>query len=259
MTDAEGPTRVFIYGSCVSRDTFEYLPGEQFTLVKYVARQSLISAFSRADVTIDLSGLESNFQRRMVEDDVAGSLPRLLAETAGDTDILLWDLADERLGVYRTPDGTYLTRSVEAIRAGLAEHAAGAWVHVPFGTDEHFDLWCAALEQFAHLRKQTGLADRTLLLQVPWAARTTEGGPAPASFGMQAEEANALFERYFAAAGDDPALKTVRIEDRDAVSDTDHRWGTAPFHYSPVVYRRLTDSIHAHSRVDEQSTTRPAS
>ena len=37
---------MFIYGSCVSRDTFEFLRPLGYGLVDYVARQSLISAFS---------------------------------------------------------------------------------------------------------------------------------------------------------------------------------------------------------------------
>jgi hypothetical protein len=42
---ASRPMRVLVVGSCVSRDTFEFLRPDCFTLQGYVARQSLISAF----------------------------------------------------------------------------------------------------------------------------------------------------------------------------------------------------------------------
>lgn len=42
-THNDDVVRTFIWGSCVSRDTFGFLP-EQFQLTTYVARQSLISA-----------------------------------------------------------------------------------------------------------------------------------------------------------------------------------------------------------------------
>ena len=51
-------TRVFIYGSCVSRDTFEYLDPDQFEIVQYVARQSALSAYTRPVTLVDPPTLE---------------------------------------------------------------------------------------------------------------------------------------------------------------------------------------------------------
>lgn len=237
-------TRVFIYGSCVSRDTFEHLPQDGFSLVKYVARQSLISAFSPSNTRFDLNSLGSAFQRRMVEDDVVGSLPSALAAHQDDIDLLVWDLADERLGVYRTSDANYLTRSLETIRADLTEKTHPTWEHLPFGSNEHFALWSSASRQFARLRAHLGLSQRTVLLNVPWASQTLTGDSSPASFGLDAHTANALFQRYYEAAIDmDPTLRLLTIPTSDALSDNDHPWGPAPFHYAVPVYRSLTGSI----------------
>ena len=76
---------VFIYGSCVSRDSYERLDSAMFPLVSYVARQSLISSFSRPATFVSMpefTGLTSKFQIKMLGGDLESSLPRSLRSIA---------------------------------------------------------------------------------------------------------------------------------------------------------------------------------
>src|SRR5690606_3435896 len=99
----------------VSRDTFELLDTSRYSLLAYVARQSLISALGPATpLAVPLAEL-SPFQRRMVEGDIGSDLRSRLAAAARNTDLLLWDLTDERLGIYRMPDGGFVTRTPDVI------------------------------------------------------------------------------------------------------------------------------------------------
>lgn len=249
-TPAHEPAKkrqVSIYGSCVSRDTFEFFDKPEFALKKYVARQSLISAYGAAvrDVDgLDLTVLTSRFQRRMLEDDARSSLPTDLKAMASATDLLLWDITDERLGVYEIKPGTYLTRTVELMQSGLDAKVARSARLIPFGTDEHFELWCnEGLEPFLRDLNRVGILPRTRLLAVPWATADDAGRPSPSSFGMSASEANSYMSRY--AAQVKGRVVAITPDSVCAVASSTHRWGVAPFHYVDALYTDLVDQLSA--------------
>src|SRR5699024_10694274 len=87
------------------------------------------------------SEIGSDFQRRMMTGDFAGDLDERLAEAAPETDVLLWDLADERHGVHLFDDGSIVTRSIDIVRQPEVLSVVDGARHIPFGTDEHFELW----------------------------------------------------------------------------------------------------------------------
>ncbi|MBI9114613.1 DUF6270 domain-containing protein [Sanguibacter suaedae] len=243
MADERAVIRTAIYGSCVSRDTFEYLDQDRFTLVRYIARQSLISAFSPpSPVPAEwLERLDSPFQRRMLADDFASSLPTFLQEHGNDIDLLLWDLTDERLGVYELPDGRYVTRSVEGIQCGVDERLGEEARSVPLGSPEHLRLWGAALNALTVLVADLPRRPQVLVVAPPWAEHDSEGNPAPSSFGLHAEQANVAYEPYVDAAR---RLGTVlTMDDHLTETSADHPWGIAPFHYAKAVYARLARQI----------------
>jgi hypothetical protein len=240
--------RVLVYGSCVSRDSFEAFDAARFVLHGYHARHSLISAFSPlpADV-VATTALPSAFQRRMVTDDVTAALVGRLTSAARPPDLILWDLVDERLGVVELPGGGALTVSNELLAARV-ELPEGS-VHVPFGSDRHFELWTGALARFADLLGCRGLSGRTVLLLAPWASRTHDGRPTPPSHGVAADEGNLLYARYEEAAAALPGVRVVRMSPAEAVGAAEHRWGPAPFHYTDDFYRlvaaRVADAVTA--------------
>lgn len=244
---ASGSTAVFIYGSCVSRDSFEYLDPERFRLVEYVARQSLASAFAPAGKPLlDTAQLASQFQRRVLELDAASGLPERLETHAEQIDVLLWDLFDERLGYYESPDGGVATNTVELIRWGRETGAEPTARLVPFGSREHLRTFVQRLHDFADLLDRTGLRDRLVLVAPSWAARTEAGAVTPSSFGLSAPRANLLVLPYLQAVHD--VVRPGLVIDPPASitkAATDHQWGVAPFHYVPDVYRTITAEIEA--------------
>lgn len=254
---------ILIVGSCVSRDTFEFLDPRRFHLRDYVARQSLISGFGPAAAPlVEPSGLPSRFQQRMVEADAASDLPERVETHAPRVDLLLWDLVDERLGVHVRADGGITTDSVEArsLRgASAATELPEGTRHLPFGSDEHFTLFEAALPLWRGLLERTGLLGRTVLVAPPWAERTAEGDLTPPSFELSATEGNALSQRYVAAARRVLGLPVLGLSlrqeatraDHEAGADdrptvharVDHHWGPAPFHYDDATYTVLAEGI----------------
>jgi|GEM_PF-2561686 len=235
--------RVFIYGSCVARDTFEHFDPDQFELVQYVARQSALSAYTRPVTLVEPPQLESSFQQRMVSGDYASSLQTLIPEAAHRTDLVLVDLTDERLGAYVLPDGSVITRSTELINSGAEHHLPAGSQHLPFGSDQHFQYWSQGIAAVGELIRHHMPHAAVVLLNIPWAERSESGAPTPASFGISAEEANPVFDAYVNVATQALRAEVVSLRPEEVVSSPDHPWGDAPFHYAEDVYLHAVKAI----------------
>ncbi|PUB32373.1 glycosyl transferase family 2 [Promicromonospora sp. AC04] len=229
-------TRVFVYGSCVSRDTFEHLDPEQFELLEYVARQSVLSATTRPVESVAPPVLTSRFQQRMVTGDFRSSLRPLLAQHAADIDLLLVDLTDERLGVYLLPDGTVVTRSVELIESGAEQSLPPGAQHVAFGTQQHYEYWSGAIRALGDSIRQTAPRAAVALLDIPWAEWSESGQQTPDSFGIGAAQANPVFRSYVEVAVQALGAHVVSLDPAEVLSGPHHPWGDAPFHYAEKVY-----------------------
>ncbi|PUB32362.1 sulfotransferase family protein [Promicromonospora sp. AC04] len=237
-------TRVFIYGSCVSRDTFEHLDPDLFQLVEYVARQSILSATTHPVEAMAPPTLESAFQQRMITGDFRSSLRPSFVQRAGEIDVLLIDLTDERLGAYLLPDGTVVTRSVELIESGAERLLPQGSHHLAFGTQQHYEYWSGAVRALGDAIRKTLPQVTVALLDIPWAERSENGGPTPDSFGVSAADANPVLRSYVEVAAQALGAHVISLDPAEVLSGPHHPWGEAPFHYAEKVYldvvRRLT-------------------
>lgn len=169
---------IAIFGSCVSRDTCEFIPDAN--VVAYVARHSVTSLETpHGTKGVDLSGLTSAFQKRMVTSDLKGNGLERVTENAKDLDLVLIDLVDERRGFWLFSDGTSMTNSLEIESCGAARDArrAGARL-VEFGTDEHFNTWKSGIDKLKAGLAVAGLWERTVLIDIEW-ARAIDGAQHP--------------------------------------------------------------------------------
>ena len=221
---------IAVIGSCVSRDALSHAP-EGVAIVAYEARQSLASAFAPAvPVPPVVQSLSSGFQRRMLTSDHTKGLPDRLRVIAPSTDLLVWDLVDERLGVW-VSETSVTTDSVEwrGLEAEGAAPPRGR--HVPFGSEEHQGLFTASLGLWRELLEETGLLGRTVLLAPRWAQRTVSGDDPGLSFGLGAQEGNDATDRYLELVREHVGVPVIGRDVETRAGD-DHRWGRAPFHFS---------------------------
>lgn len=225
---------IFIYGGCVTRDAFEHMKDDHM-LVHYVARQSLVSAASPATTILSVDTLSTGFQNRSVRGDLQSSLHPSITRFAPTTDLFVFDLLSERLGVYRVPGGTYITKSVELAKTGLVATLPRAAVVIAFGTDEHFNLWKAAADALAARLRTAGLLDRALLFEVPWTDVTITGEMVPKFRGWDASHANKLYARYYAYIRS-LGIRVVPVPEELALSTTSHKWGPSPYHFIDETY-----------------------
>ncbi|MFD2757250.1 DUF6270 domain-containing protein [Gulosibacter faecalis] len=238
----DSATWITILGSCVSRDTLETMPRDAYPIDGYYARYSLLSAGTDATPNIpeDFT-TSSKFQRRNVVRDIKGNLlEELQAKTKSE--VFLWDLVDERHGVYEFPDGTVITRSIDVINIPeIAEAVKGAR-HLEFGEDEHFYRWSGAAAMFADALDAFGLREKALVIATDWAEHDIEGNTTPWSMGKAAPQANRLFARYYDRL-EQLGFRVLRMH--NLLADPGHRWGLAPFHYEPSVYAKVRAAIES--------------
>ena len=246
IEDSAMTGRITVYGSCVARDAASEMENRGWSVERYIARQSLISAGRPADVgDLDLSLLVSPFARRSFMSDVVGNLEAQLTAVAARTDLLLWDLTDERLGVLETSPGAFLTRSTEAMTAGLYEGLTARFLEL--GTAEHLHLWRPALLRFRSLLERLDLTSRTVLLHVPWVTKTTPSTSAVLSRRQAAMEANWTLARYVDLVRRETDVHILRAPD-ELVDDEVHHWGSTSFYDTSPLYSWIADELElAHS------------
>ncbi|MCZ9306429.1 DUF6270 domain-containing protein [Corynebacterium sp. c8Ua_181] len=236
--------RVFVYGGCVSRDTVAFADPQAYNLVKYVARNSLLSVGTDARASLPELVLPSAFQKKMVDLDASGHLLKELRQMRG-VDVILWDLNIERSGVWRFDDGSIATNSAELKRVeGISPVLENARF-IAFGSEEHYSRWCAAATMFVAILKELELKDRLLVLAPEWAVRDIHGGKNKKVAGKSIDFYNDVFSTYLAHL-ENLGVTILRLA--DTTSDPDHKWGSAPFHYEKTVYRKLDEEIRIFAR-----------
>ncbi len=249
MTADEMPLRYFLYGSCVSRDTYEFLP-EPKTLARYIARQSLLSAGNSAvPWANELPRFKSAFQERMSQEDIVGNAFAKLRQFATKMDLLVLDLVDERGGVYTADGETFITRSIERVGSGTDESLSDSADLIAFGSPEHLALWRAAWQRLLDHLDKLGLRGRTVMLAVPWAGQSRNGESVPPSFGLTAAEGNRAFEPYYEVVRES-GIPLIRPQwwATSLRAEPGHQWGLAPFHYADDIYVDLAAQLTEHAR-----------
>jgi|SRR5690625_1094051 len=235
--------KVFIYGGCTSRDTVDYYPQYGLEMHSYIARQSLISAFHPARTALwDFDSIKSTFQKRMLRWDIAGHLPKHLQDNAQDIDLIVWDLMIERVGVRPVRGGGYVTNNPQTRKHATPGRLGEV---IKFGTDEHFGLWSAALEEFVSTLKVNGLYDKIIVNGTPWALLDKHDNKADyPDAGFSPEWFNETVQPYWALA-EYHGITVARISQHKAIADPDHQWGPAYFHYVPSTYEAQLEAITA--------------
>lgn len=234
---------IFVYGGCVTRDSFEYLKSD-YTLTEYVARQSLISAgHPRVKVSEKAVLLASSFQQRQLRGDVESNFFPKLRESASKSDVLILDLIVERFGVRRYGQG-YLTRSNELAKSALGRSLTASNASVRFATKRHLDLWKYSARKLIDVLNHESALDRVVVFDTPWASKTRAGTAVPRFRSHTSEEMNELYKPYYAYLGE-LGMRVERFPDELVVSDDDHKWGSAPYHYVPEAYEWMSSVIRS--------------
>ncbi|WP_152969939.1 DUF6270 domain-containing protein [Arthrobacter sp. Edens01] len=225
-------SRVFVYGSCVSRDAFGDFDGLE--LADYVSRSAMGSAFSRPPgsiPSIDIMRNPSSFQRRMVKYDLEKSLTNRLKEEAFD--LLLLDFIDERLPLVRV-NGTYITYSPEVQRCGFAPQQDSV---VTAGSEDYFALFERGFEALLEIVDPTKIC----VSRAYWAEGDDRGNPLEEARLVDLN--NRILDRLYDIAGTFDGIRFISYEKEHIVGDSGHKWGTSPFHYVADFYKQTRSAL----------------
>lgn len=234
-------SNIIIYGSCVTRDAFE-LVKEDHTLLAYVARQSLISAMGRRTQLLQGPNLVSNFQNRMLSGDLASNLVPTIRGLAHEVDAIVMDLTDERLGVHKLPDGSFVTHSKELASSGRLEQLDPVPGIIWPNNDRYQLFWEQSAKKFADQLKQLDQLHRTILIHTPWATETTSGNDVGTPGRFSVADFNAVMEQQ-ATVLSGLGINVIRMPPELALAGEDHRWGLAPFHFDSAATRWIAAQI----------------
>ena len=236
--------RITVYGSHVARDSAAELERRGWTVERHVARQSLISAGRPAAAgDLDLSVLSSPFARRSFLSDMVGNLEAQLTAVASYTDLLLWDLTDERLGVLETAPAAFLTRSTEAMAAGLYQRITARLIEM--GTAEHLHLWRPALLHFNALLNRLSLADKTVLIHAPRITRASSNHSMAPNRGGTMPEANWVMARYVDLVRQETDIRILQVPDEHMLTDDADQRDSAPLQYVDALHTWMADELEA--------------
>ncbi len=236
--------RTAILGSCVTRDAFA---AHEEVLGKpdwYFARSGLPSAMSELVFEgVDVSAIESPFQRAVVSTDLDGSFARFLPKA--EYDLLVYDPIDERFPLFIADSGAIATRSSEFTRAVADVESC---VRLEPLSEGYYELWEPAWQHLVEVMTRSGNLDRLRVNQVYWAHLIDGPGEFPAIYPAEKiRRANDFLERLYTRMLEDlPPHRFFRYAEEELVAAGEHRWGIAPFHYVPAYYQRLCDYLVAY-------------
>lgn len=232
--------RVFVYGSCTTRDGVDYWDEYGLELDGYVARQSLVSGYApTSQKRFDMRGISSSFVRRMIANDAAGTAPQKALEAVRNGKIVIWDLTDERGGVFEIPQGGLVSGVAQASGVKFVGMKLGP--RIAFGSEAFHELWIRAAQKFAADLVAERLLDNVIVNATPWATLFEDGTPGPRSV-PEAVAFNAGLARMTQEL-ESLGFKIARPHpDRVRAAHT-HKWGQAAFHYTPDTYRAALEAI----------------
>lgn len=234
--------RIAILGGCVTRDAFGLHPDLPDRPHEYFARSTLASAMGvRPFEGIDTSGMVSDFQRAAVERDLGKAFVPWLRTR--DFDVLVMDGIPERNALLVDPAGALATRSAELV--STRPDVSGCTVVWPRDR-EFFVLWEAAWTRLVAELDAVGARDRLRINRVRWATGFDGPGAAFISYHSPARirRSNAFLERAYARMERDlDPDQFYRYADEELLAATEHKWGVAPFHYTPAYYDRLGEHL----------------
>ncbi|MFQ2059618.1 DUF6270 domain-containing protein [Aeromonas veronii] len=235
--------KVFIYGGCVSRDTFNYLEKHEYEIAHYYARSHLQSAFHEISAVDNWSqNISSNFQKRMVAADFSKCITYDLINS--DYDLILLDFNTERHSMFIFDNDSRCTISSELSAAGFKASEEKGRIIKPF-SDEMFSLWEQAWCKFISLMESLNAKDKIIINAVIWTKKTSDDLFFDGIYTEKyLDNANDYLQRiYQRIAIDIPNEQFITAPEELNIASVEHRWGKSPFHYIDGYYINLAYQI----------------
>ena len=235
--------KVAIYGSCVTRDAFEFDDGGFDVKGKYFSRTSIASQISRPS-NIILTDLDTDSQwiKWLIHTDFRKTFFEQLQEK--DFDVLVIDLMTEKKGLLRTSQGI-VTRSDDFVRANAKKQITGT-VIPPFSYEavkyfyRSIDCFCEKLLEVCE--------NKLIIIHEAYQTDNIKSRFRHKRFDRSTINNNrivndflrkyyqALFKRM-------PNSLSIRVDARYCLANREHRWGLSSSHYIDQYYYSFLEKL----------------
>lgn len=217
-----------IFGSCVTRDAFEFDVSGRYQISAYNARSSLISLYSDPiDVSFDDIKAEFMFEKQMVYNDLTKSFRKHITKKRDS--YLIIDFIDERFDVLRKGASCF-TKSAAFSKSGYDLDGEAITGY------ERLQLWKQSASLF--IKEITSCYDpqKVILHKAFWKHRYVAGDGKTRFFvNLSYFLKNRFLSEYYRFFETNmPGLKTIEIGGFHAFET--HKWGLEPFHYQNEYY-----------------------
>lgn len=218
--------KIFILGSCVTRDPFE-LSTENYDIT-YLARTSFASAFQNKKVNnIDTSNINSTFQRKMVNNDLSKTTENILISS--NPDWILIDFIDERFNLFRTNNNEIFTLSPELVDNCLYNKEGEK---ILSNSDIFFELWANGWNKFIEIVKNNNLLDKIIINKVFWTNKNNKNGTVVSNkYENWIHENNKWLNKLYEYVEKQNNVKIIEYPESLLIADYNHKWGMQPYHY----------------------------
>lgn len=234
IDQVESDNSIFVLGSCVSRDTFEYSK-DILSLSGYRARTSFANLHClplEGASAYDLSGNTSPFQRRMVRGDLTKDALLFSKNSSGR--FILVDFIDERLPIRNTANSRY-TASPEFLSCNLT--IADIGVTDTF-SEEYFREFARGWISFLEASER-----KTVIVNRVFWAHMNDLGETLDNQENILKHNKKLKRLYEIVESLSPYVIFLEYRQSDLIADSRHKWGQAPFHFTSRFYRKQLDQI----------------
>lgn len=251
-TMAEKSISFDIWGSCVSRDIFEYDTKHAYKIKSYIARNSIVSALS-PKISFDINDikLDSNFQRRQVINDLEKTSFNQLIEN--QSDYLLIDFIDERFKLASFKE-SIITMSNEVVLSGIIKtpkfddrKKTKTWnkkvIYRIRGINliDYIDMFC---EKIRMIYGQDSIIIHKALMSNHYINSKGETIKFEKNHIKNNEKVNELLEiMYDRVQVNLPNAHVIDIGNSN-IADENHKWGLSPMHYRDEYYIEALDKIN---------------
>ena len=254
--DSIAAKKISIFGSCVSRDVLEYDADKRFSLVTYIARQSMVSSVS-PPVKFSEEELKnaSPFKRRAVAHDLKKDVFTCLQSDGSE--YLLLDLIDERfrLAKFRGSVVTVSNEFTESqIASGLRLKTYMKNVKNPFVLRK-VDEFCRRIREIYPQEKI--ILQKALFLDRYYTKDGHETRPFPGYILANNKVVNAQLERLYARVLKNiPGAYVIDLCGKYQCHEA-HKWGLSPYHYEAAYYQELIKMMVEYVSADAYGRAEP--
>ncbi|MGP5191929.1 DUF6270 domain-containing protein, partial [Vreelandella alkaliphila] len=237
--------KVTVFGGCCSRDTFNFKNGKDIKVSAYYARTSVVSMLSLpSDVRIDTSAVASNFNRRIVDDDINKTALSGLLNSFSSGGMLIMDFMVERLNLIELEKDKFITKS-----SVLKEAVNGK--NFPDGrelgafSEERKKLFKQAWHCFYEKCAELGVEKNILINRIYLTKKIDDG-----SFcfldkkNKYIDKVNNQLSFIYDIISDYIPLSNFIVYDEEVlVAKKNHKWGLSPFHFIDDFYVHQKNKI----------------